>query len=183
MIHLGRDMTKRLPVSLFDMADVLMVYSPALISTKAGWCDFSISENIQPFCRLLQKRFLCNHDNLFKSKKEMRREQDGELTRKMKNSNGERVSWNDQEPFHARCNESQRFVSIYSPSLFILYPLICTLMLMLHIPEYIFRRKEKKWTKHYRKIALWLPSFQRKYHFTHICIDIVLKACTSVPEL
>lgn len=144
MIHLGRDMTKRLPVSLFDMADVLMVYSPALISTKAGWCDFfSISENIQPFCRLLQKRFLCNHDNLFKSKKEMRREQDGELTRKMKNSNGERVSWNDQESFHARCNESQRFVSIYSPSLFILYPLICTLMLMLHIPEYIFRRKEK----------------------------------------
>lgn len=102
-----------------------MVYSPALISTKAGWCDFSISENIQPFCRLLQKRFLCNHDNLFKSKKEMRREQDGELTRKMKNSNGERVSWNDQEPFHARCNESQGFVSIYSPSLFILYPLIC----------------------------------------------------------
>lgn len=61
-----------------------MVYSPALISTKAGWCDFSISENIHPFCRLLQKRFLCNHDNLFKSKKEMRREQDGELTRQMK---------------------------------------------------------------------------------------------------
>lgn len=90
MIHLGRDMTKRPPVSLFDMEDVLMVYSPALISTKAGWCDFSISENIRPFCRLLQKRFLCNHDNLFKSKKEMRREQDGELTRKMKNSNGER---------------------------------------------------------------------------------------------
>lgn len=73
----------------------------------------------------------------------MRGEQDGELTRKMKNSNGERVSRNDQEPFHARCNESQRFVSIYSPSLFILYPLIFTLMLMLHIPEYIFRRKEK----------------------------------------
>lgn len=144
MIHLGRDMTKRLPVSLFDMADVLMVYSPALISTKAGWCDFFPSvKTFSLFAGCCRKDFFVTMTTYSKVKKEMRREQDGELTRKMKNSNGERVSWNDQESFHARCNESQRFVSIYSPSLFILYPLICTLMLMLHIPEYIFRRKEK----------------------------------------
>lgn len=58
----------------------------------------------------------------------MRREQDGELTRKMKNGNGERVSWNDQESFHAgvmKVRDLSAFIHHLSSSYILLSALSC----------------------------------------------------------